>query len=84
MNASIKYLATLIHSFPLFDRIIRSTFSEVEEPAVASWLRDVLRTGRASVLAVDLGNQEVIIGYMEEESPASRTMIAGKVVVIPR
>lgn len=83
-NCGIKQLAQLAHSFPIYDRIIRYSLRQVEQPAAALSLRSVLQDGRARVLAVDLANQEVIIGCMEEESPASRAIVAGRLVVIPR
>jgi hypothetical protein len=84
MYPSIKKLARLVDSFPIYDEVLRYRLAEVEEPAVSSQLRGALRSGRARILAVDLANQRVLIGYMDERNPASRAMIAGRAVVIPK
>jgi hypothetical protein len=84
MHPGMEQLAQLVYSFPIYDRIIGYTLREVEEPAVASFLRGILDARQAKVLAVDSAYQEVIIGYMEEGSPASRAIIDGRLVVIPK
>ena len=84
MNTRIQKLAQFGGSFPIYDRLIRYKLSALDKPEIISHLRDLRETRQANILAVDLANQEVVIGYMGDCSPASRAMIDGRLVVVPR
>jgi hypothetical protein len=84
MHPSIQKLTLLAYSFPVFDRLIRYKLSALEKPDVISHLHTLRQTRQATILAVDLASQQFVIGYMSDESPASRAMIDGRLVSIPR
>jgi hypothetical protein len=84
MHASIHHLTQLAPSFPIYDSLIRYRVSALGKPDVLSHLRALIEARQATVLAVDLASKEVIVGYMEQESPASRAMIDGSYVLVPR
>jgi hypothetical protein len=79
MHPSIRKLAQLAYSFPVYDRVIRYHLSAVDKPAVLSELRALTQAGRGRILAVDLANHEVVIG----ENTAARAVIGGRIVTIP-
>jgi hypothetical protein len=83
MHPSVRKLAQLAFSFPVYDRVIRYHLSAVDKPAVLSELRALTQAGRGRILAVDLANQEVVIGYRGQECTAARAVIGGKMVTIP-
>lgn len=84
MHPSIQRLAQLAYSFPVYDRTIRYKLSDLDKSAVVSQLRTLTQAGRGRILAVDLANQEVVIGYTGQESAAAQAVIDGKMVTIPR
>lgn len=84
MHPGIRKLAQLSHSFPVYDRIVRYKLSALDDPAVISQLRTLKQAGQATILAVDLASQEVIIGQMAQDGPASQAVIGGRMVAIPR
>jgi hypothetical protein len=84
MHASIQELAQLAYAFPVYDRLVRYKTSALERPDVFSHLRDLIDARQATILAVDLASQEVVVGYMGQESPASRAVIGGRLVTVPR
>jgi hypothetical protein len=83
MHPSIRRLAQLAYSFPVYDKVIRYHLSAVDEPAVRSELLALTQAGRGRILAVDLANQEVVVGCMGQESSAARAVIGGRTVTIP-
>jgi hypothetical protein len=84
MHPGIRKLAQLAHSFPVYDRVIRYKLPEFYNPVVLSQLRTLKQAGQATILAVDLANQEVVIGQMGQDGPGARAVIDGKTVTIPR
>jgi hypothetical protein len=84
MHASIQQLAQFASSFPIYDSLIRYKLSALEKPDVISHLRTLKESGQATILAVDLASQEVVVGYMGKESPASRALIDGRLISIPK
>ncbi len=84
MHPGIRKLAQLAHSFPVYDRVNRYRLPALENPAVISQLRTLKQARQATILAVDLANQEVVIGYMGQDGPAAQAVIDGKMVTIPR
>jgi hypothetical protein len=84
MHPNIKKLAQLAPSFAIYDKVVRYTFAEIEDPSLASWLQDPNPRERPRVLAVDLAHEEVIIGVMMPESPWHRSMLSRRIVCVPR
>jgi hypothetical protein len=84
MHAGIQHLGQLVYSFPIYDRLVRYKTSALEKPDVFSHLRDMIDARQATILAVDLASQEVVVGCMGQESPASRAVIGGRLVTVPR
>ena len=83
MHPSIRTLAQLAYSFPVYDRVIRYKLTELDNPAILSRLRRLRRKGQITILAVDSANEEVVIGQMEQANPVGRHVIGGRRVTIP-
>jgi hypothetical protein len=77
-------MARLAYSFPVFDRLARYKLSTFENPRLIARLGLLRQAGLLRVLAVDLARQEVVVGFMAREGPASRAMIGGRMVTVPR
>jgi hypothetical protein len=84
MHPNIQKLARLAYSFPVYDRVIRYKLPELDNRALFSRLRTLRRTGQITILAVDLANEEIIIGQMGKDGPVGRHVIGGRPVTIPR
>lgn len=84
MDQNLRQVARLAYSFPVYERLIRYKLAALEKPDVISHLRDLRQAGVASILAVDLASQEVIIGCMAEDGPVAREVIGGRMVNVPR
>jgi len=84
MHPSLQKLARLAHSFPVYDQVIRYKLAELDNPVLLSRLRRLRRKGQITILAVDLANEEVVIGQMGQASPVGRHVIGGRPVTIPR
>jgi hypothetical protein len=84
MHPSIRKVARLAYSFPVYDRVIRYKLAELDNPAVLSRLRRLRRKGQITILAVDSANEEVLIGQMGQAGPVGRHVIGGRPVTIPR
>jgi hypothetical protein len=55
--------------------LLRYKLSALEKPDVLAHLRGLMDLRPARILAVDLASQEVVVGYMGQESPASRAVL---------
>jgi hypothetical protein len=84
MNQNLQQVASLAYSIPVFDRLVRHKLSTLENPPVFARLHRLVRADLAKVVAVDLFRQEVIVGYMAKDGPASRAVIGGRIVHVPR
>jgi len=69
MNPHIQKLTHLKRSFPIFDRLLRYKLSALDKPDVFSHLHALGQAGQATILAVDLANEEFIVGYNEIGKP---------------